>query len=59
MPWAWVANWTEEDRVAVLTYLRQIPAIAHKIPPPSTEAAVTYDGAAIEQASTVNAGTTP
>jgi hypothetical protein len=33
MPWAWFANWTEEDRVAVLTYLRQIPAIAHKIPP--------------------------
>ena len=59
MPWANFSNWTEEDRVAVLTYLRQIPAIAHKIPPPSTEAAVTYDGAAIEQASTVNAGTTP
>ncbi|HEU5254441.1 MAG TPA: hypothetical protein VFU28_00510 [Vicinamibacterales bacterium] len=59
MPWAWVANWTEEDRVAVLTYLRQIPAIAHKIPPPSTQAAITYDAAAIEQASTVNAGTTP
>jgi len=22
MPWAWFSNWTEEDRVAVLTYLR-------------------------------------
>jgi hypothetical protein len=59
MPWAWFANWTEEDRVAVLTYLRQIPAIAHRIPPPSTEAVMTYDPAAIEQASTVDAGTTP
>ena len=59
MPWAWVANWTEEDRVAVLTYLRQIPAIAHKIPPPRIEAAMTYDAAAIEEASTVDAGTTP
>ena len=59
MPWAWFANWTEEDRVAVLTYLRQIPAIAHKIPPPGTEAAMTYDPAGIEEASTVDAGTTP
>ena len=59
MPWAWFANWTEEDRVAVLTYLRQIPAIAHKIPPPSSDAVMTYDSAAIEEASTVNAGITP
>jgi hypothetical protein len=58
MPWAWVANWTEEDRRAVLTYLRLIPAIAHKIPPPA-EPSVTYDPAAIEEGSAVDAGTTP
>jgi hypothetical protein len=59
MPWAWVANWTEEDRRAVLTYLRQIPAISHKIPPPTDEASITYDATAVEQASTVDAGATP
>jgi hypothetical protein len=59
MPWAWFANWTEEDRRAVLTYLRQIPAVSHKIPPPTDAAAVTYDPAAIEEGSAVDAGTTP
>ena len=59
MPWAWFANWTEEDRVAVLTYLRQIPAIAHKIPPATAEATMTYDPTALEEGSTVDAGTTP
>src|SRR5438093_4928881 len=59
MPWAWFANWTEEDRVAVLTYLRQVAPIAHKIPPPSDAASVTYDPAAIEEGSAVDAGTTP
>lgn len=59
MPWAWVANWTEEDRRAVLTYLRQIPAIAHKIPPPTDRASITYDSAAAEQTSAVDNGTNP
>jgi hypothetical protein len=58
MPWAWFSNWTEEDRRAVLTYLRQIPAVSHKIPPPA-EPSVTYDPAAIEEGSAVDAGTTP
>jgi len=58
MPWAWFANWTEEDRRAVLTYLRQVPAVAHKIPPPA-EPSVTYDPAAIEEGSAVDAGTAP
>jgi hypothetical protein len=57
MPWAWFANWTEEDRRAVLTYLRQIPAVAHEIPPPA-EPSVTYDPAAIEEGSAVDAGIT-
>jgi len=59
MPWAWFANWTEEDRRAVLTYLRQVPAVAHKIPAPTDAAAVTYDPASIEEGSAVDAGTTP
>jgi hypothetical protein len=59
MPWAWVANWTEEDRRAVLTYLRQIPAISHRIPPPTDQGSMTYDAAAAEQTSTVDAGTGP
>lgn len=58
MPWAWFANWTEEDRRAVLTYLRQIPPVAHKVPPPA-EPSVTYDPAAIEEGSAVDAGTAP
>ena len=58
MPWAWFANWTEEDRRAVLTYLRQVPAVAHKIPPPA-EPSVIYDPAAIEEGSAVDAGTAP
>jgi hypothetical protein len=59
MPWAWFANWTEEDRRAVLTYLRQVPAVSHKIPPPTDAASVTYDPDAIEEGSAVDAGTTP
>ena len=59
MPWAWFANWSEEDRRAVLTYLRQIPAVAHKIPAPTDAAAVTYDPSSTEETSAVDAGTTP
>jgi hypothetical protein len=43
----------------VLVYLRQIASVAHKIPPPSDTASVTYDPAAIEEGSAVDAGTTP
>ena len=59
MPWAWFSNWTEEDRRAVLVYLRQIPALAHKIPAPSAEASMTYDAEASEEGSAVDAGTNP
>ncbi|HEX7797081.1 MAG TPA: hypothetical protein VF456_22120 [Vicinamibacterales bacterium] len=34
MPWNAFANWTEEDRHAVVTYLRLVKAITHKIPDP-------------------------
>jgi mono/diheme cytochrome c family protein len=59
MPWAWFANWTEEDRRAVLVYLRQIPPVAHTIPPPIDSAPGAYDPAAAEEGSAIDAGTTP
>jgi hypothetical protein len=34
MPWADFSNWTEEDRHAVVVYLRHLPAIRHEIPEP-------------------------
>ena len=39
MPWANFSNWTEEDRHAVLVYLRSLPAVTHRIPDPSFEPA--------------------
>ena len=35
MPWAGFSNWTEEDRHAVVVYLRSLPAVTHQIPEPS------------------------
>ena len=35
MPWAGFSNWTEEDRHAVVVYLRSLPAVKHQIPEPS------------------------
>ena len=32
MPWAVVSNWTEEDRHAVVVYLRHLKPVTHKIP---------------------------
>jgi mono/diheme cytochrome c family protein len=34
MPWANFSNWTEEDRHAVLVYLRHLKPVHHKIPDP-------------------------
>ena len=41
MPWNAFANWTEEDRHAVVTYLRLVKPIKHQIPDP--DRAVTFD----------------
>jgi hypothetical protein len=35
MPWPLTANWTDEDRHAVLVYLRHIPAVRQAIPDPT------------------------
>ena len=34
MPWPVFSNWTEEDRHAVVVYLRHLPAMRHQIPEP-------------------------
>jgi len=31
MPWPFLSNWTEEDRYAVLTYLRHVKPVKHEI----------------------------
>jgi len=41
MPWNIFANWTEEDRHAVVMYLRQVKPINHKIPDPMRD--VTFE----------------
>ena len=45
MPWTLFSNWTEEDRRAVVVYLRHLPAHVHKIPDPDPTPAVTIPGA--------------
>jgi hypothetical protein len=48
MPWPIFSNWTEEERHAVVVYLRHLPAVAHRIPEPVPGNAITIPGA-IEQ----------
>jgi mono/diheme cytochrome c family protein len=48
MPWANFSNWTEEDRHAVVVYLRSLPAVRHQTPEPVPGRTITYPGA-IEQ----------
>jgi hypothetical protein len=37
MIWASLSHWTEEDRHAVVVYLRNLPAVRHKIPDPDLQ----------------------
>jgi hypothetical protein len=48
MPWANFSNWTDEDRYAVVVYLRHLKAVRNRIPDPTDGPAVTVPGA-IEQ----------
>jgi mono/diheme cytochrome c family protein len=48
MPWPGFSNWSEEDRHAVVVYLRHLKPIAHRIPDPVRGNAITIPGA-IEQ----------
>lgn len=45
MPWPAFSNWTEEDRRAVLVYLRHLPAVHHEIPDPTKTPASIAAGA--------------
>ena len=49
MPWASFSNWTEEDRHAVVVYLRHLPAIRHQIPEPTRTNSLTRTGAIEEE----------
>lgn len=48
MPWASFSNWTEEERHAVVVYLRHLKPIRHATPEPIKGNAVTIPGA-VEQ----------
>lgn len=45
MPWASFSHLTEEDRHAVVVYLRHVPAVKHRIPDPAFEPAALPPGA--------------
>ena len=45
MPWGVFSNWSEEDRHAVVVYLRHVPAIRHETPEPVPGNAITAPGA--------------
>jgi hypothetical protein len=45
MPWASFSNWSEEDRHAVLVYLRHLPPIRHATPEPSPGTPMPVPGA--------------
>jgi hypothetical protein len=49
MPWGTYTNWTEEDRHAVVIYLRHLPAVRHQIPEPAASEPFS-DSAAYEEA---------
>jgi hypothetical protein len=49
MPWADFSNWTEEDRHAVVVYLRHLPMVRHEIPSVDAAATLAIPGA-IEEA---------
>ena len=48
MPWPMFSNWSEEDRHAVVVYLRHLKPIAHQTPEPVPGNAITIPGA-VEQ----------
>ncbi len=48
MPFASFSNWTEEDRRAVIVYLRHLKAVPHQIPDPTSAPALTVPGAVEE-----------
>jgi hypothetical protein len=59
MPWASFSNWTEEDRYAVVVYLRHLKPIRHQIPEPVPGNALTIPGAFDQDYATKDYGSTP
>ena len=49
MPWAGFSSWTEEDRRAVLVYLRHLPAVGHRIPDDSSTFSLTTRTGALDE----------
>ena len=45
MPWANFSNWSEEDRHAVVVYLRHLPRVRRQIPDPVPGDALDVPGA--------------
>ncbi len=45
MPWPVFSNWTEEDRYAVVVYLRHLKPVSHATPEPVAGNALTVPGA--------------
>jgi hypothetical protein len=44
MPWGGFSHWSEEDRYAVLMYLRHLPPVSHAIPDARPDATLDDDG---------------
>lgn len=44
MPWGPYSNWTEEDRHAVVVYLRHLKPVRHQIPEPAPGSIITIPG---------------
>ena len=59
MPFANFSNWTEEDRRAVIVYLRHLNPVPHRIPDPTGTPAVTVRGAVEEVYGGHDHGLTP
>ena len=45
MPWASFSNWIEEDRHAVVVYLRHLKPVRHQIPEPTMDNGMSIPGA--------------
>lgn len=49
MPWGAYTHWTDEDRHAVVVYLRHLPPVRHAVPDPVTARRPMADETAIEE----------
>ncbi len=59
MPWAAFSNWTDEDRHAVVVYLRHLNPVPHAIPDPAPPQAMDDPGAGEEDYGGKDYGSTP